>query len=300
MSWNGSQLGYSTANKPKKNASPSSGIRPSFVLLILVVIVAGCVVLFLNKDKFATLITDEEYTNRNLIVDGKHSKFGKGKSVAITTRKADVTREIERPEFTDENPIVKQKVKGRVVKWVHRDGPPVFTNRFEAIVCEIMMAEPGERFLDFDIEEDYDEAFEESLLTPIVINVEDSEYVKDMKRVVIDAKEEVRKLALQGQTPHEILTNARDELNKIADYRDELQEAYNKFLLKSTSVEEALRFAKEANELLAEYGALPIDGPEDEEESDLAEEMLIGAKEARIQELDASIESKKVYEDEAE
>lgn len=216
-------------------------------------------------------------------VGTKKNKIPKGCPIHIIKKKPIVTRSINCPELTDGNPIVKQKALGRIIQWKHKDGPPLFTNRFESLVCEIMTATPGERFLDLDIDEEFEECFQESLAHQITISPDDTEDVRYMKETVINAKKEVQKLIQEGNSAREIILNARDELNKIADYRDKLQESVNEFLVTATDVKETLKFVNEANQILAEYGAMPVDGPDDE---DTAYELMIHAKEEKLKKLD--------------
>ena len=213
----------------------------------------------------------------------RKSSLPVGSPIKINKKKPDATKDVTQPELMDGNPLVRQKALGRVVLWKHRGELPVFTNRFESLVCDIMTAIPGERFLDLDIEDEFDDAFKESLSHQIVVRPNDSENVKYMKQTVIDAKEEVRKLVLQGNSAKDIITQARDELNKIADYRDKLQDAVNDFMINAYDINETLKFVEEANAILAEYGALPVDGPDDE---DTAYELMINAKDEKLRELD--------------
>jgi hypothetical protein len=213
----------------------------------------------------------------------RRNKVPIGKPIHLSKRKPKATKSIKLPELTDGNPIVKQKALGRVVQWKHRGAAPLFTNRFESLVCEIMTAIPGERFLDLDIEEEFEESFQESLAHQITISPDDTEDVRYMKEIVINAKKEVQKLIQEGNSAREIILNARDELNKIADYRDKLQESVNEFLVTATDVKETLKFVNEVNQILAEYGAMPVDGPDDE---DTAYELMIHGKEEKLKKLD--------------
>lgn len=177
------------------------------------------------------------------------------------------------------------KTLGRIVIWKIVN-PPVFTNQFEGFVADVLTAVPGERFLDSELDDDFDEAFRESLKHAIVINDDDSEEVAAMKHAVMKAKEEVKRRVAEGERPRDIVLAARDELNKIADYRDNIQAAFNKYLLTENDPKEILRYEQEANALLDEYGACHIDGPHDEE---TAYEMIVSAKEEKIQELTESL-----------
>lgn len=132
---------------------------------------------------------------------------------------------------------------------------------------------------------DFDDTFDESLNQTITISSDDSEDVKFMKQTVIDAKEQVRKLVLRGASARDVIVEARNELNKIADYRDGLQNAVNEYLVTATDPIEVLKLVREANEILAEYGAMPVDGPDDEE---TAYELMLNAKEERMKGIDAA------------
>ena len=57
----------------------------------------------------------------------------------------------------------------------------------------------------------------------------------------------------------------RDEMNRIADYRDLLQEDFDK-LKETASAKKIMAYMKEANILLDEFGAAHLDLPEDEVE----------------------------------
>ena len=211
-----------------------------------------------------------------------------GKSVHrsfVAKTKSIKTSKVQKPEIGDADVFFAPKTLGRIVIWKVVN-PPVFTNQFESFVADVLTAEPGERFLESELDETFDEAFRESLKHTIVVNADDSDEVAAMKRAVIKAKEEVRRRVADGERPRDIVLAARDELNKIADYRDQIQAAFNKYLLTENDPKEILRYEREANALLDEYGACHIDGPHNEE---TAYEMMVSAKEEKIQELTESL-----------
>lgn len=286
MAWNGSntQLGgndkkSSWPNRPlKSHKSNAPVIRYVIIAIVATFSIAYWFVSNQNQEQNSS----ERKTKATKKIVRK-SKIPTGKPIHLSNRKPNATKSIKQPELTDGNPIVKQKALGRVVQWKHRGSAPLFTNRFESLVCEIMTAIPGERFLDLDIEDEFDEAFAESLSHQITISPDDAEDVRYIKETVINAKNEVRQFVQEGNSARDIILNARDELNKIADYRDQLQESVNEFLVTASNVKEALKFVNEANQILAEYGALPVDGPDDE---DTAYELMIHAKEEKIKKLD--------------
>lgn len=294
MAWNGSNIQNSKTDKrcewPIRHQKSTKSSKPviRYVILTLTAILSFAY-WFISYQKQDQNSSKRKSTATKAVA--RRNKVPTGKPIHLSKRKPKATKSIKLPELTDGNPIVKQKALGRVVQWKHRGAAPLFTNRFESLVCEIMTATPGERFLDLDIEDEFDEAFAESLSHQITINPEDTEDVRYMKETVINAKNEVRQLVQEGNSARDIILNARDELNKIADYRDQLQETVNEYLVTASDVKETLRFVNEANQILAEYGALPVDGPDDE---DTAYELMIHAKEEKIKKLDEQeLKSKK-------
>ena len=175
-----------------------------------------------------------------------------------------------------------RKKFGRIVVWTPHE-KPIFSNTFENVLCQIVTAEPGERFLELDLVDDFDEKFKMALKNPVAVSDEDDEYVAELKKVVREATEEVRQAVADGRKPSEVILEARDELNRIADYRDQLQEAFNKNVLQTTDPKEVLRLAAEANQLLDEYGALHIDAPLNEED---AEEYMLTLNAEEVWRLD--------------
>ena len=176
-----------------------------------------------------------------------------------------------------------RKKFGRIVVWTPHE-KPIFSNTFENVLCQIVTAEPGERFLELDLVDDFDEKFKMALKNPVAVSENDDEYVAELKKVVREATDEVRQAVADGRKPSEVILEARDELNRIADYRDQLQEAFNKNVLQATDPKEVLRLAEEANQMLDEYGALHIDAPLNEDD---AEDYMLTLNSEEISRLDA-------------
>ena len=206
----------------------------------------------------------------------------------VARKSPEKTKKLEKPVISNPNVLFSQTVKGRLVKW-KTHSKPVFNNMFENFVGSILTAIPGERFLEIELEQEFDEAFKASLTNKIEISSHDSDEIRALKEAVIEAKEEVRKQVLKGMRPRDVITAARDEMNKIADYRDNLQSEFDKYLITENDPKQVLVFAKEANEILAEYGALPLEAPDDIEQ---AEDAMLNARENKLAELEAKEKSK--------
>ena len=86
-----------------------------------------------------------------------------------------------------------------------------------------------------------------------------------LKAAVANAKEQIATGMKAGRRPSEVVTSMRDEMNKIADYRDLLQEDFNR-VKETGSAHQIEAYLREANQLLDEFGAEHLDLPDDEVE----------------------------------
>lgn len=182
----------------------------------------------------------------------------------VATNRTERTASIEKPEIEHADVFFEPKVKGRLVM-VSRPPGMLFTNAFENFVADIMTAAPGERFLEVELGDWFDEEFRKSLNTPIVAQPDDAADVAATKVAVEEAKKRIREHTLAGGSPRDLVLEARAELNKIADYRDKLQHDFHGLLLQEDDPEILRMYVKEANALLDEYGALPLEAPDDNE-----------------------------------
>ena len=254
--------------------------------MALVVLGAAIAAWWLWSGMTAPVAEDGDGTVGRRIRSASSSPSGKRGLVLVATNKAVKTAAIGKPEVEHVEVFMKPKVEGRLIVWKTRGPPPVFTNNFESYVATILTSTPGERFLVDEVNEGFDESFREALKNDIVIDPNDSEDVAELKRAVIESKEEVRRQVAEGQKPSEIVEAALKEMNKIADYRDQVQEAFNHYLETETDPKEVLKYQAEANAMLDEYGALHIEGPCDEDD---ALEMMIIAKEGKAEQLTESL-----------
>ena len=140
---------------------------------------------------------------------------------------------------------------------------PIFKNPTENYIAGVITEPPGTRFLDPALGEDFDELFKASLATNIVISEDDPEDVRQIKESVIRAKQAICEYMKDGARPSDIVKEARMEMNKIADFRDDMKKALAEFMETGT-VEDTKAFHAECNKILAEYNALPLQLTEEE------------------------------------
>lgn len=276
MGWNGS------GNYLKREKLIYTQAKPKRRIYYFITVVVLLIVLVLAYFMTADCNSVEECLRPKSPKRVTKSNRKSNKHTYVSKLKPIKTSKIDIPKIEDANIFLKPKIEGKLVVWKIQD-PPVFTNQFEDFVATVLTTTPGERFLETDLSDDFDNSFFESLKHSITIEPDDSDVVIAMKNAVIEAREEVSKLVAEGFRPSDIVLEARSELNKIADYRDNLQAEFNNFLITATDPKDVFQFRNEANAILQEYGASPIDGPHDEE---TAYEMMLSAKEEKIQQLD--------------
>lgn len=111
--------------------------------------------------------------------------------------------------------------------------------------------------------------FIESLGTPIEIDPEEPEHIQQMKKAVDEVRREVAELLAKnpGEELMTVLNNHRDEFNGRLNLHADAQKEYNRFL-EEGDAEGAEEYRQQANELLVQYGADPIEAESDEDGSD--------------------------------
>lgn len=292
MGWNGSdRLSTSVNCDVADNTSASSkknGRRRNGILISLITIVVGFSIWMFAKNYdtgkcTATVDNKSPIGNINSL---KTKRTVQG--VSVTKLHPKKTKAITPPEIEHSEIVIPKKSLGRPVEWKMRD-VPIFTNKFESAIADILSTQPGEGFLSLDLPADLDAEYQDAVASAIVIGKDDPEEVVEIKKAVIAAKEEMRGYVSNGQKPSEVLSAAMLELSKIADYRDQVQQAFNQYLVIETDPKEILAYAKEANEMMDEYGALHIDAPDNVE---AAYDLMIAAKECKTIELSDALKTK--------
>ena len=167
--------------------------------------------------------------------------------------KPEKTAEVEPPEITH----------AKILEFYHSINPTLvrdhelFKHDSDIMIADVITARPGERLLDLELDRNFDRNFAESLAEPIPPHEKDTEDDKLVKEGVMKTREMLAESMAAGESPAKIIKEARDDLNKIADYRDLLESELHK--LAETEDEQYLDdFVAEANKLLDEYGAFHL------------------------------------------
>jgi len=132
-----------------------------------------------------------------------------------------------------------------------------FRTRTERVLSQVLSAKPGEIIVEIGLGPNFEEDFQEALKNQIEIYPTDSEEMAAHKEDVAWCKEELRKMVADGASPREVITQLREEHNAVVAFRSDLQRTLTE-LKKEGNLEEAEKFAKEANELLKPYKIRPL------------------------------------------
>ena len=188
-------------------------------------------------------------------------------AVAATNKVDTAAAKKDRGEYVDERGIRRTANGLRI-----RTGEPArkiklgyeahrrFKNMCDEHIAGLLEIVPGRMvFGRMEFGKKFVEDFKASLNDKIEILDTDSEYDKQLKRDVIATREELEAAMQRGEDIGKLLTDARNQLQEIGRYREELKKRFYEYRKEGThSVEELQDFVKAANVMLEEQGAKPI------------------------------------------
>ena len=167
--------------------------------------------------------------------------------------KPEKTAEVEPPEIQQE----------KLLSFYHSINPKLvrdhelFKHDSDIMIADVLTARPGERLIGLELDRNFDKNFAASLDEPIAPHEKDTEDDKMVKDAVMKARQTLADQMAAGVSPRQVIQQARDDLNKIADYRDLLEKELHKAA--ETEDEQYLDdFVTEANKMLDEYGAFHL------------------------------------------
>ena len=136
----------------------------------------------------------------------------------------------------------------------------IFKHSTDNELAAIITLKPGEALIGGPIRrKNYKVDFLKSIETPVIINENDPEDVKDVKRAVIDARRIIKDAIDRGEDPAIIIKDAYDEAQKFALYKDDLRREIIKSAKEGDYTEEELNdLIKAANVMLTSKGIVPI------------------------------------------
>ena len=256
MSWNRPTSKVEAAKAERRPANRQRTLRWLAVVAVVMVIGGGLYVF-----RFQLISDTGRSEDRTTPIKDVRKVRSLGAASSEDSRLAITPPTVEKADI-----IIEPRKKGREIILPRSEKESIFSNEFEGFLCDMLTAEPGERFLEMELDENFDEAYKASLTNRIVIAPTDSEEVAEIKRAVIEARERVIEHVKNGGSPREIVLEARDELNKIADFRDELEQNIKKLMIGQNDPAVVKEYADEADRQLKEYGIPTFDYPSDNEQ----------------------------------
>lgn len=153
---------------------------------------------------------------------------------------------------------------GRTVKVVSLP-KPLFESPSDQLIAMALSSQPGQSVAPMPIDVNVEQAFLDSLMSPIRINDDDPDDVKELKANVLEARAYIADEVKAGKSVREVLEEYQMRMNDIADRHlmavQELQKIKDEY-----GVEEAREFAIRVNEAFRARGIPEINVPETEGE----------------------------------
>ena len=137
----------------------------------------------------------------------------------------------------------------------------IFETRADNEIAFVLATEPGTMVIgNRSVGPDFENRFLKSLEKPIIVSKDDSEYEQNLKRAVIEAKLNLKDALDRGEDIGKIMDEARDELQKLARYRAQLEKEATVLLHRGEiGAADAEDVIKAVNKMLEEKGIAPIE-----------------------------------------
>ena len=257
-------------NRPSEGAAKPEPKKPSamrgVVAGLVVVAVAAAVALFMLKDKGSVTVKKAE-KKPTKIKEVTPAPAPKSNAVAEVKKPVDPREDYDHTTmYRDERGILRYNSgcrapdptrKARVIDMGKLTTPSPFKNMSDRAIASILTLRPGQLSLAtwnfYDPE--FEEAFKKSLTESEPIGPDDSESLKETKKVLWEAKCEIAKRLEKGEVLGDILSAARQELRDLHDYKFSLEKEVNKMVGEGGLEEQDVRdMIAAANKMLADKG----------------------------------------------
>ena len=130
----------------------------------------------------------------------------------------------------------------------------LFSMPAEGQINGIVNTELGDNYYDYDVPENFEEEFKQSLTNKIVIYDDDSPDVVERKQRVMTAKEELRAAMERGEDIVAVMKDAKAQMKKKFEDYIEIEKGLNDLIRKSATTEELADYALAAKKLMEANG----------------------------------------------
>ena len=135
----------------------------------------------------------------------------------------------------------------------------IFESRSDNEIAGILMAKPGEAVVGT---KRYDKWFEKQFLksieTPIEVSPDDEPWQADLKKLVMQARLELKEAHDKGEDIATIMTESRQQLQDLSKYKQSVKQIYAQNVKECATEQEVADLQKAVNVMLEEKGCAPM------------------------------------------
>lgn len=135
----------------------------------------------------------------------------------------------------------------------------IFENRSDNEIAGILMAKPGEAVVGT---KRYDKWFEKQFLksieTPIKVSPDDEPWQADLKKLVMQARLELKEAHDKGEDIAAIMSESRQQLQDLSRYKQSIKQIYAQNLKECATEQEINELQSAVNMMLEEKGCAPM------------------------------------------
>ena len=135
----------------------------------------------------------------------------------------------------------------------------IFENRSDNEIAGILMANPGEAVVGT---KRYDKWFEKQFLksieTPIEVSPDDEPWQADLKKLVMQARLELKEAHDKGEDIAAIMSESRQQLQDLSKYKQSVKQIYAQNVKECATEQEVADLQKAVNVMLEEKGCAPM------------------------------------------
>ncbi len=251
-----------------------NGVLIFSVVVIIILVVASYLLYVPQKDmpqKSYGKAKDEKSIRKEVVKSKAQSQIQR----PLTTPQKEVPLsnwDIRHLSSSDTNRLTEAEFK--YWKMYHPNPPPdrdqpqaahgkyrIFKHKADNDIAFVVATEPGTLIIgERNLGQGFKERFLKSMKTPITINETDSEYDKNLKQTVIQARAELKSALESGEDIGKILDDARSTLQKLGRYKMSLEKQALKAMSKTdVTAKDAEDMISAMNKMLEAKGIAPIE-----------------------------------------
>lgn len=151
-------------------------------------------------------------------------------------------------------------VDGKVYKQIEKaNDKPIFNNPVDQALALMLTLPKGAMIPPMPpLGTDSDKVFLTAIKTPIEIRDEDTPEIKNVKRIVAAAREEILEQLASGRSVNEVIAEHCTSVNENTRLRAQATAEYRRILEEEGDVALAEEFREKSNQVLVNVGAVPI------------------------------------------